>query len=143
MKISVKKILGSEDLDLCFSIREEVFVEGQRVPLEEDRDGLDEQSTHYLAFNGDIPAGTARVRFVDGYAKIERVAVLDAFQGRGIGKDIMNAILLDLKNNPQCQQAKLSSQVHAIPFYEKLGFEVCSDEYLDSNIPHKDMQVNV
>jgi predicted GNAT family N-acyltransferase len=30
-----------------------------------------------------------------------------------------------------------------MPFYEKLGFAVCSEEYLDANIPHRDMRAEV
>jgi len=29
--------------------------------------------------------------------------------------------------------------VHATPFYERLGFRIVSDEYLDAGIPHVDM----
>ena len=33
----------------------------------------------------------------------------------------------------------LSAQVHATPFYERLGFEIVSGEYLDAGIPNVDM----
>ena len=36
-------------------------------------------------------------------------------------------------------RAKLSSQTHAIPFYEKLGFVAYGEEYPDAGIPHRDM----
>ena len=51
------------------------------------------------------------------------------------------AILSDLKHSTGIVMAKLSSQTYAIPFYEKLGFTVCSGEYMDANIPHKDMKL--
>ena len=33
-----------------------------------------------------------------------------------------------------------SYYVHAIPFYEKLGFTVCGPVYDDAGIPHRDME---
>ncbi len=142
MKVSVNKVTEHEDMQKCFDIRHEVFVKGQNVPLDEELDGKDGTSDHYLLLVDDIPAGVARVRFVDYYAKVERVAILPEYQGQGLGKSIMDAIISDLKKESAVMTVKLSSQVHAIPFYEKLGFEECSEEYMDANIPHKDMSLN-
>lgn len=86
-----------------------------------------------------IPVGVARVRCIDNYAKIERVAILEAYQGKKLGHALMQFILADLNQNPDITYAKLSSQTYAIPFYEKLGFVVCSEEYMDAGIPHQDM----
>ena len=33
----------------------------------------------------------------------------------------------------------MDAQKHAVPFYEKFGFLVISDEYLEEGIPHVDM----
>jgi predicted GNAT family N-acyltransferase len=37
----------------------------------------------------------------------------------------------------------LSAQTHAIAFYQKAGFIIGSDVYLDANIPHVDMQLKI
>lgn len=37
------------------------------------------------------------------------------------------------------RQQRLSAQVHATAFYERLGFRIVSDEYLEAGIPHVDM----
>jgi predicted GNAT family N-acyltransferase len=139
--ISIRKITTTEDLQKCLQIRKKVFIEGQNVPPDEEIDGKDQDSEHYLLCLNEAPAGVARVRFVENFAKIERVAILDEYQGQGLGKEIMHKILADLQENKFVDMAKLSSQTHAIPFYEKLGFVVCSEEYLDANIPHKDMKL--
>jgi len=34
---------------------------------------------------------------------------------------------------------KISAQVYAIPFYEKLGYVVVGEEYLEDDIPHTAM----
>ncbi|TAL63398.1 MAG: GNAT family N-acetyltransferase [Legionella sp.] len=139
MNISINRVTSPEDLQHCFAIRCKVFVEGQNVPLAEEMDGNDETSNHYLLCIDEQPAGVARVRFIEDYAKIERVAIMDDYQGKGLGHKLMDYILTELKHLKTIKKAKLSSQTYAIPFYEKLGFTVCSEEYLDANIPHKDM----
>jgi len=34
----------------------------------------------------------------------------------------------------------LHAQVHAIPFYAAMGFEVVSDEFQEAGIPHRRME---
>lgn len=143
MNIDIKKANNSEDLQQCLAIRKKVFVEGQKVPIEEEVDGKDQDSDHYLLLLDKRPVGVARLRYLSDIAKIERVATLDDYQGMGLGKILMEAILSDLVQNSKISKAKLSSQSYAIPFYEKLGFKVCSEEYLDAGILHKDMLLNL
>lgn len=38
---------------------------------------------------------------------------------------------------------KLNAQTHAIPFYEKLGYKVISEEFMDAGIPHKTMEKRI
>lgn len=78
---------------------------------------------------------------VEDFAKIERVAILEAYQNQGLGHVLMNFIIEDIQHGHQVNKAKLGAQTYAIPFYEKLGFVICSNEYLDAGIPHKDMQL--
>ena len=141
MTLLIKKALNTEDIHRCMRIRFNVFVQGQDVPIEADLDGKDPESSHYLLFINNEPAGVARVRSIDPYFKVERVGILAEHQGKGLGKHLIQFIFEDLKSQTSFKQVKLSSQTHAIPFYEKLGFTVCSEEYMDAGIPHKDMQM--
>ena len=141
MTLFIKKACSDEEIQQCLDIRFTVFVEGQHVPIHEELDGKDTASDHYLLFYSGYPSGVARVRYLEDYAKIERVAILDEYQGRGFGREIMRLILSDLQQQTLIKQVKLSSQTYAIPFYEKLGFVVYGDEYMDAGIPHKDMKL--
>lgn len=140
-KVLVKKVVEVADIKICHSIRYQVFVEGQNVSIHEEVDGLDSGCNHYLLFVDQLPVGTARVRYLEDFSKIERVAILEAYQGQGLGHLLMNFIIEDIRQNGLVKKAKLGAQTHAIPFYEKLGFSVCSNEYLDAGIPHKNMQI--
>lgn len=143
MNIVVKKALLDVERNACLAIRMQVFIKGQGVPIAEELDGKDDSSDHYLLTVDEVPVGVARVRFLGDVAKLERVAILENYQGKGLGELLMRNIMALLKINPKVSMLKLSSQVHAIPFYEKLGFTISSDEYIDAGIPHKDMQFTV
>ena len=143
MKFKIEKALSPNLIQQCMDIRHCVFIDGQNVPSELELDGKDPQSEHYLLTAENTSVATARIQLFSTYAKIERVAVLPSFQGHQLGSGLMQYILADLKKRPDIKQARLSSQTHAIPFYEKLGFELSSDEYIDAGIPHRDMKMEI
>lgn len=113
------------------------------MPEEDEIDGLDGESDHYLLKFEKYPAGTARIRYVDGKAKIERVAILSEHQGKGLGRKLMQYLLQEIVRRGKVKIAILGAQTHAITFYEGLGFTVCGDEYMDAGIPHKNMQISL
>lgn len=137
---TIKKVFSEKEIQTCLAIRAKVFMEGQGVPIEEELDGKDKDSEHYLLWVNEQPVGVARVRFIKNMAKIERVAILESHQSQGLGNTLMKTILADLKMNATIEIAKLSAQTYAISFYEKLGFVVCSNIYMDAGIPHQDME---
>ncbi len=141
MKIVISKVESDEHLNACLAVRHTVFVVGQNVPLELEIDGLDEACDHYMALVDGRIVGTGRVRFVEGIAKIERVAVLEEYRAYGLGRQLMVAMMDDLQQQHADKSVMLSAQTDVIPFYEKLGFATSSDIYMDAGIPHKDMRL--
>lgn len=128
----------TEDLAACLAIRRAVFIEEQAVPEELEVDGLDGEATHLLATLDGRPVGTARLLAKGGTGKIGRVAVLREARGRGIGAALIRRAVEELRARGLAR-AKLGSQVHAIPFYEELGFVAEGPVYDDAGIPHRDM----
>ena len=126
------------DMAAVFEIRRVVFIEGQNVPEELERDGLDAEALHLIAVSDERPVGTARLLIADGAGKIGRVAVLDGLRGTGLGKAIMKAALEVLREEG-ANLATLGAQTHAIGFYEALGFVAEGPEFLDAGIPHRNM----
>ncbi|MFZ3186048.1 MAG: GNAT family N-acetyltransferase [Pseudomonas sp.] len=116
-------------------IREAVFIAEQAVPAELEWDADDASAVHFLAFEGEYPMGTARL-LPDGH--IGRVAVLKDWRGLKVGDKLLRAVI-DEAEKRGLKQQMLSAQVHASSFYERFGFSVVSDEFLDAGIPHVDM----
>lgn len=116
-------------------IREHVFINEQAVPPELEWDAEDAAATHFLAFEGDYPIGTARL-LPDGH--IGRVSVLRDWRGLHVGDSLLRKAIAEAERAGLHQQM-LSAQVHATAFYERHGFKIVSGEYLDAGIPHVDM----
>jgi predicted GNAT family N-acyltransferase len=127
----------TKDLEACFALRAQVFIQEQGVPVSEEIDELDPVCLHLLARDGDVPVGTARIYINDDVAKIGRVCVLSTHRGIGLGAALIRKAM-DVAQ-PHAKTAKLGAQVHAIGFYEALGFAVQGPVYDDAGIDHRDM----
>lgn len=136
------KVETMEQLNEAIAIRFKVFVDEQGVDAEIEKDHYDEisaQCTHVLVMHDGVPVGTGRISGKDGVGKIQRVCALQQARGLGVGKCIMDA-LETIAREKQLSSVKLGAQVHALPFYEKLGYSVISDVFIEENIPHVTMQ---
>ena len=112
-----------------------MFIAEQAVPPEQEWDADDAEAVHFLALEGGYPIGTARL-LADG--QIGRVAVLRDWRGMNVGDALMHAVIAEAERRGLTEQT-LTAQVHATAFYERLGFEVVSDEFIEAGIPHVDM----
>jgi len=126
----------------CFAVREAVFMGEQGVTEAEEWDGLDEACTHFLAGSPEAPAGCARLLPKGDAAKVQRVAVMEAYRGTGIGRQIMRAVL-DHAREKGFRKVILDSQTYALGFYEALGFTAYGPEFDDAGIPHRAMRIDL
>lgn len=132
-----------EMLEQAFLIRKKVFVDEQNVPLDEEIDEFEERATHFLVFSdNNIPIATSRMRNVGGKAKIERVCVLAEYRKLHIGKKLMEFMeKLAVKN--KFKAIILYAQNQALNFYKSLGYQVCSEQFLDAGIKHCKMEKKI
>lgn len=132
MTIEVKKVKWQDLEESLAAIRFRVFVDEQAVPVEEELDGMDGESIHFLATIDGQPVGTARL-MTSG--QIGRMAVLEPFRGRGIGALLLKAAVVEAKNQG-IETPFLHAQTHALSFYQAHGFESHGDIFLDAGIEH-------
>jgi len=120
-------------------IRKVVFMDEQKVPEHLEIDEHEDEAIHFVGYLDHQPVAASRLRFVGGRGKLERICVLKEHRGKSYGKqliDEMERVVHEHKVN----QTTLNAQVQAIPFYEKLGYEVVSEEFMDAGIPHVTME---
>lgn len=116
-------------------IRRSVFIEEQNIAEEDEWDEQDVVSLHFVVYVENQPIATARLL---SDHSVGRVAVLKEYRGQNIGLKLMLDIIQMAKTENR-EFLKLSSQVHATPFYTRLGFTTVGDEYLDCGIQHIEM----
>ena len=123
----------------CADIRRVVFQIGQGVSAEREVDGLDPQCVHFLAECDGTACGTARYYVTGKWVKVERVAVLTSYRGKGIGRSLMSAMEAHARSLG-CLGVMLASQEEVIPFYQALHYRVVGELFLDANSPHRKMR---
>ena len=123
------------DYSKIHHIRESVFVAEQAMPPEQEWDSDDETAIHFLAEQEDFAIGTARL-LPDGY--VGRLSVLKDWRGLHVGDALMQAVIAEASVRG-IGELKLTAQVHATAFYQRFGFEVVSEEFLEAGLPHVDM----
>ena len=138
--LAALKIEVTDDIPTCQALRRVVFIDEQGVSEADELDGQDGRAVHLLAWDGACPVGTARLLIKGGVGKIGRVCVLPEVRGSGLGAALIGAALEELGRIPGVTEAYLGSQSHATGFYEKLGFQVEGEEFMDAGIPHRHMR---
>jgi predicted GNAT family N-acyltransferase len=122
-----------------FNIRRKVFIEEQNVREEGEYDDDEINAVYFLAFIDGKALGTARYRKTEKGIKIERVAVLKEFRGKGIGSAIFETMLPELKKSGY--KIYLHSQLTSCFLYEKYGFVKEGGTFYEEEIAHVLMQL--
>ena len=137
--IEIKKFRFKDEVLMkkAHRIRYDVFVIGQNCPEDLEWE-FEEESTHFLLIENDIPLATARHRKTKNGYKLERFAVHSQARGKGFGMLILKAILDDIKESNALKYMHAQEQV--IPFYEKVGFEKSGNIFEEAGIMHYKME---
>ena len=123
-------------------IRRTVFVDEQGAENTACTDGDDaSDSTRFVLVCRDGEAvGTGRIIKLGSTYKIGRVAVLESERGKGTGKIIIETLCKEAKRLGAAE-ITVNAQLHAVPFYEKLGFKPTGEkEVCEIGIIHLPMR---
>lgn len=125
---------GNEVFDGAMAVRTAVFMEEQG--FHDEFDEIDAYAYHAVVYDGELAIATGRTfREEAGGWHIGRVAVRKEYRGKGIGALVMRALEERLQELG-ATGAKLSAQLHAVSFYERLGYRPFGPQYLDEHTPH-------
>ncbi len=146
MENKINKIIQAiSELQIAqvFEIRTEVFVKEQKCLPSEEFDDLDAQAIHFLLLEGDMAVSTGRFRKTDKGIKIERIATLKEFRGKGYASQMIRFLIQDAKMRyPDTVYFYLHAQVDVMPLYKSLGFEPFGGTFIEADIVHQAMELN-
>lgn len=119
----------------AFYIRTLVFVQEQGIALKAEFDALDTDDTFYLVIYYDNePIATARYQQDDETTlRPDRLCVLKKWRHTGIGRRLILE-LEQIGKKQHCTLSRVHGEKQAIGFYEKLGYHVVSDEFIEDGI---------
>ena len=84
--IAARPVASMEETMQAFAVRAACFVGELDIPYSSEFDGRDFGATHLLARLADEPVGALRVRWFKSFAMPERLSVMRAYRGHGIGR---------------------------------------------------------
>ena len=143
MSIVIKSFeeLNTKELYQLLKLRIDVFVVEQNCPYPE-LDYKDQMSQHYwMMDNGEMTTYLRvyeRERSVYG---IGRIVTNPNFRGKGLGRQLIQKAIGDIKALSGVSKILIQAQAHLTHYYESFGFEICSEEYLEDDIPHIDLHI--
>lgn len=141
-EITIREISSQADLDLVFYIRIEVFVVEQKCLPSEEFDELDAQARHFLLFEGQQAVATGRFRKTEKGIKIERIATLMEYRGKGYASQIIQHLFQVAEEAfPENNYFYLHAQVTVMPLYESLGFKPYGPTFIEADIVHQAMEL--
>ncbi|ORX84576.1 acyl-CoA N-acyltransferase [Anaeromyces robustus] len=143
MDLIIKKFdeLTNKELYELLKIRQEIFVVEQNCPYM-DIDGLDYQSIHIFNWNEkDRISSYLRVFMRDSENKVAQIGrVVTLEHGKGLGGKILHKRVEVAIQQLHAKKIYLEAQTYAIGFYEREGFKVVSEPFLEDDIPHVKME---
>ena len=137
--IEVRVANDPSEVEAALELRYRVFCEEQGVTFEAEQDGRDAEATHVVAFDSGRLVGTCRLLFDDGVARLGRMAVEPELRGRGVGAAILEAADSESRR-ARAHKIRLHAQTVARSLYERDGYEVRGEEFIEEGIPHVTME---
>ena len=123
----------------CIQIRTEVFMREQG--FQQEFDAIDQSAIHVLITQDGQPIATGRAyaNGDPGIFVIGRVAVRKSWRGRGYGAAVLRALQAEIERQGG-RMILIFSQLHAVPFYKKLGYAATGETSVDEGCPHEKLQ---
>jgi predicted GNAT family N-acyltransferase len=105
-------------------------------------DEHDASATHMVCLLGGKIVGTGRLVSMPDGMKLGRVAVLREHRGKGLGTGIVNWLVAKARESG-AKSVYANVQIGAREFYEKLGFLYVGGIFMEANIEHIKMVIEI
>jgi ElaA protein len=138
LRVARFEALDPATLYAILRLRVDVFVVEQKASYPEI-DGRDTEpaTVHLWLEDGGAPVAYLRVLRDGPEARIGRVCTAASHRGTGLAARLMGAALDTLEPGTPCV---LDAQAQALGLYERFGFRISGDSYLDDGIEHVPMR---
>ena len=131
--------LSTTELYELLKSRAEIFVVEQNC-VYQDLDNKDYHSLHIFYEEQGKVLAYLRAFEKDASTKtVQMGRVLTLTHGTGLGRTLLKEGIKQIKEKFTPSAIYIEAQCYATGFYEREGFVICSDEFLEDGIPHVEM----
>jgi ribosomal protein S18 acetylase RimI-like enzyme len=99
----------------------------------------EDDQLHLAAIASETVVATLSIIWMDDHARIRQMAVDTEWQGNGIGSAMLRAAEILIRDRG-FNSIELHARTTAQRFYEKLGYHVASNEFIEVTLPHRTMK---
>jgi len=126
--------------NILIPLRKSVFIREQLVPEEVEWDDWDNKANHIVLTFHNSPIGCSRLIFIDKILYLERMAIIKSKRNQGFGSKLVYEIIRIAKNK-KIKEIRISAQIQAMSFYQKIGFIAQGEIFNDAGIKHIKMML--
>jgi predicted GNAT family N-acyltransferase len=131
---------GSPEYQQMIKMREEILRKPLGLSFSPNEIEGEKDNLLIAAFEEEQMLGCCMIVEQDARkAKLRQMAVLNNLQGKGIGR-----ALIQFAENIARDHGYKTMSMHArkptVPFFEKMGYRVTSEEFIEITIPHFEME---
>jgi hypothetical protein len=125
--IRVVVVTNGEQLLHAYAVRSICFMEETGLPARRAFDGNDFQASHFVIYCEDEPIGATRIRWFNGFAKIERTGLRQAYRNARILKQTAEFIFEHVARKGYSKLVTLAQPKYAAMWVRVLGFRQILD----------------
>ncbi len=131
---------GSNEYWQMLALRSEILRKPLGLTFSSQEIGDEKENLFIGAFEDEQLLGCCMlVKENDGSVKLRQMAVLNDLQGKGIGRALMG-FAENLARDHGYKKLTMHARKNVVGFYEKMGYQVCSPEFIEITIPHFTME---
>ena len=135
--------LTTKELYELLKARAEIFVVEQEC-VYQDLDDVDYRSLHVFYECDEKVVAYLRAFEKEDEGNVGQMGrVLSMEHGKGLGGKILKDGMKLVKEKMKPDSIYIEAQCYATGFYEREGFIICSEEFLEDGIPHVQMRVQL
>ncbi|MFD2918831.1 GNAT family N-acetyltransferase [Terrimonas rubra] len=131
---------GSAEYEQMVRLRDDILRKPLGLSFSAEELELEKNNILIAAFEDDLMLGCCML--IDKEpptVRLRQMAVLNNLQGKGIGRALMN-FAENLSRDRGYKTITMHARKVAVGFYERVGYQVTGDEFIELNIPHYVME---
>ncbi len=125
--IRVVIVTNNEQLLHAYAVRSICFMEETGLAARRAFDGNDFQATHIVVYAEDEPIGACRIRWFNGFAKVERTGFRQAYRNVRVIKQMTDFIFAHIARKGYSKVVTLAKPKYATIWVRMFGFREVRD----------------